>query len=303
MINMTKGAIMKGYPKTGVHSSYAPHLIAQANIEGLASPYEFHSHQQFEIFVLQEGKGQYLINNQIFELHPGTVILLDGTELHKVQITGDEKNYRRSHVHFDPTWLNDMIESSESTFLLDYFRTFHHRIFTFNDEKDFDQTIRLIEELNEVALMEPSEGNMAEAKITLLYLIKSVYRFDKSDVMKDQYAKTDKAKMAEEIASYVQQHFKEKLTIRQIALGLNLSESYVSHLFKEVTGYTVMEYLMNYRLIQAKTYMGMAPKESTIRECALACGFESDAHFNRFFKKKTGMTPNHYKQTMLSERE
>ncbi|MER2063690.1 MAG: AraC family transcriptional regulator, partial [Alkalibacterium sp.] len=82
-----------------------------------------------------------------------------------------------------------------------------------------------------------------------------------------------------------------------------LSESYVSHLFKEVTGYTVMEYVMNYRLIQAKAYMGLAPLESTIKECAMACGFESDAHFNRFFKKRTGMTPKQYKNMIVTERK
>ncbi|SFB97499.1 AraC-type DNA-binding protein [Alkalibacterium subtropicum] len=300
---MKKNSIMKGYPKKEEHFSFAPDLIAQANVKGLAIPYEFHSHQQFEVYVLQEGKGQYLINNQIVELHPGMVILLDGTELHKVQVTGNEKEYVRSHIHFDPKWLEDLIAGSNSSYLLDYFKAFHHRIFTFDKQEDLNEVISLIEKLSHITQSEQSGVDEADGRITLLYLLMKVYRSEKSDVMKDSFAKTDKAIMAEEIASYVQQHFNQKMTIKGIAQALNLSESYVSHLFKEVTGYTVMEYLMNYRLIQAKAYMGLAPLESTIKECALECGFESDAHFNRFFKKRTGMTPKQYKKKIITERE
>lgn len=303
MINVNKTSIMKGYPTKEDHFSFAPNLIAQSNVKGLAIPYEFHSHQQFEIYVLEEGKAQYLINNQIFELHPGTVILLDGTELHKVQVTGNEKEYVRSHIHFDPNWMDELIKGSDSTFLLDYFKAFHHRIFTFDEQEDLDEVILLIEKLSHITHREQSGVNESDGRITLLYLLMKVYRSEKSDVMKDSFAKTDKARMAEEIASYVQQHFDQKITIKGIAKALNLSESYVSHLFKEVTGYTVMEYLMNYRLIQAKAYMGLAPLESTIKECALECGFESDAHFNRFFKKRTGMTPKQYKKMIVTERE
>jgi len=300
---MKKSSIMKGYPTKEGHFSFAPDLIAQSNVKGLAIPYEFHSHQQFEVYVLQEGKVQYLINNQIFELHPGTVILLDGTELHKVQVTGNEKEYVRSHIHFDPKWIDPLVKGSDSLFLLDYFKAFHHRIFTFDKQEDLNEVISLIEKLSHVTSSEQSGVNEADGRITLLYLLMKVYRSEKSDVMKDSFAKTDKAIMAEEIASYVQQHFNQKVTIKGIAKALNLSESYVSHLFKEVTGYTVMEYLMNYRLIQAKAYMGLAPLESTIKECALECGFESDAHFNRFFKKRTGMTPKQYKKMIITERE
>ncbi|MER2064377.1 MAG: AraC family ligand binding domain-containing protein, partial [Alkalibacterium sp.] len=132
MIFLDKGYIMKGYPKQETNFSFAPNFIAQANVKGLAIPYEFHSHQQFEIYVLQEGKAQYLINNQIFELHPGTVILLDGSELHKVQVTGNEQEYIRSHTHFNPKWLKELIEGSKASYLLDYFKAFHHRIFTFD---------------------------------------------------------------------------------------------------------------------------------------------------------------------------
>lgn len=282
---------------------YAPAILAEFNVSGIIAPFEFHSHQQFELFILQEGQVHYLINNQVYRIEPGTVILLDGSELHKVQLIDEEAAYVRSIVHFDPNWVKPSLEASEADFLLTYFSEFHHRLFKLRETSDWQTLLTLVKQLSELTAEKYSSQNKAIIKIRLAHLLSHIYKAEKRTVLEEEYDKSEKAKLAEEIASYIQQHFDEKWTIEQLAKDLNLSQSYASHLFKEVTGYTIMDYLMNYRLIQAKAILSMSSEEISIKDCAYQCGFESDAHFNRFFKKKTGMTPYTFKKNQLKERK
>ena len=100
---------------------------------------------------------------------------------------------------------------------------------------------------------------------------------------------------AENIASWINQHYSEKITLERIAKELNLNKYYVSHVFKEVTGFTVMQYVMECRLIQVKYLLEMRP-DLSLEEIFTATGFESGAHFSRFFKDKMGMTPTSYRK-------
>jgi AraC-like DNA-binding protein len=68
------------------------------------------------------------------------------------------------------------------------------------------------------------------------------------------------------------------------------------HIFKEVTGFTVMEYVMACRLNQVKYLLEMEPDQS-LTDVSRATGFESVAHFSRFFKEKVGTTPSQYRKT------
>lgn len=295
-------SIMKGDSGRGGSLEYSPYFIAEANIKGLDSPFDFHSHHQYEIFKLNKGQAHYLINNQVFELSPGQIVLLDGSELHKVQIMNDASEYERSIVHFDPDWIKAILEASEATFLLDYFKKYKHRIFRFQFEEDENELNQYIRRLSDVSKTKRTKGKESEIKIRLVHLLMHVYVSNKVSTMHEDFGKSEKAKLAEEIASYIQNRFNEKWTIADMSNDLNLSESYISHLFKEITGYTVMEYLMNYRLIQARTLLMMNPHQ-TIKDCAMESGFESDAHFNRFFKKNMGMTPKKYKEWLIDERK
>ena len=63
-----------------------------------------------------------------------------------------------------------------------------------------------------------------------------------------------------------------------------------------------MNYLMNYRLSQARNFLIERPDES-IREISADCGFKSEAHFSRFFKKNIGITPSEYRKNNIEQGE
>ncbi|WP_209123813.1 helix-turn-helix domain-containing protein [Alkalihalobacillus sp. BA299] len=72
----------------------------------------------------------------------------------------------------------------------------------------------------------------------------------------------------------------------------------MSHVFKETTGFTVMEYVMGCRLTQVK-YLLEIELDKPLKDIAYECGFESVSHFSRFFRQQVGMTPKEYRRFRL----
>lgn len=93
---------------------------------------------------------------------------------------------------------------------------------------------------------------------------------------------------------FMERQFMDKLTIQQIADEVHLSPSYLSHIFSETFGCTLMDYLARVRINEAKTQL--ADISSTINEVAFRCGFTDVSYFSRVFKKLEGISPSAYKK-------
>lgn len=95
--------------------------------------------------------------------------------------------------------------------------------------------------------------------------------------------------------SYVKSHFREDLTLEDVAAAVELNSSYLSRCFKEETGVNFTEYLNRVRLDAAVAYLRNS--EYKMYEIAELAGFRNVEYFNALFKKNLGKTPKEYKQT------
>ncbi|MDR7238871.1 AraC family transcriptional regulator [Neobacillus drentensis] len=268
---------------------------------------EFHSHQEYEIYFFHSGDCKYLINNRIYELQPGDIILLDGMTLHKPN-PGTSSPYTRSMLHFSPTWLQELLNALGIPNLLDPFKKLNNCLLrTGYDEngqfvdgriKEIAASLEhIVEEAQQTG--KKNEFLEAEVKLELVQLLLGIYKMSQKQLSQITSKKSEKELHAEEIASWINDHYKRKVSLDKIASELNLSKYYASHVFKEVTGFTVMEYVMACRLNQVKYLLEMEPNQS-LTEVSQSSGFESVAHFSRFFKEKVGITPSQYRKTKLS---
>ena len=92
---------------------------------------------------------------------------------------------------------------------------------------------------------------------------------------------------------YIQKHYMEpNLSLNDICSYLNISTSYFSTIFKDMTGGTFLEYLINIRMEKAKELL----KNTTLKnyEIAEKVGFSDPHYFGISFKKMTGKTPTEY---------
>ncbi len=84
------------------------------------------------------------------------------------------------------------------------------------------------------------------------------------------------------------------VTLQELSEEYGLSISYLSHLFKKVTGHSVMGYLLSCRIAQAKKYLAETPMG--IGQIVESCGFSDSSNFSRTFKQLTGCSPSQFRK-------
>lgn len=84
-------------------------------------------------------------------------------------------------------------------------------------------------------------------------------------------------------------------TVDEICKTINLSRSYVQHLYKHFFGESLVSDLRRCRMEHAK-YL-LSATDMTVTRISESCGYENDVHFMRIFKKETGMTPSEYRRS------
>ncbi len=92
---------------------------------------------------------------------------------------------------------------------------------------------------------------------------------------------------------YMQYHFEQPLTLEDIARQAYLSVSRLSHLFKEQLGISVVDYLTNIRINQAKERL--ITSDSTCSQICFEVGYNNQSYFTRVFKQVVGMTPRQFR--------
>lgn len=92
---------------------------------------------------------------------------------------------------------------------------------------------------------------------------------------------------------YIEKHFQEQMSVSDISRALGTSASYLSRVFKESTGETIIRTISNKRVEKAKEYL--TETDYKVYEVADILGFENTTYFSRFFKKHTGSSPKEYK--------
>lgn len=93
---------------------------------------------------------------------------------------------------------------------------------------------------------------------------------------------------------YMQYHYDQPLTLEDIAKQAHLSVSRLAHLFKEQVGITVIEYLTNIRINEAKRRLLTGDRNCT--QICFEVGYNNQSYFTRIFKQVVGMTPRQFRQ-------
>ncbi|WP_274650587.1 AraC family transcriptional regulator [Paenibacillus humicola] len=98
-----------------------------------------------------------------------------------------------------------------------------------------------------------------------------------------------KLDLAADIRKYLLDHYREPVTLDDLASYTGRTPNYISHLFKRISGFSPIDYLHHVRIAKAKELM--FDKKIPIGEIAERTGFCDQAYFTRVFKKLTGCSP------------
>ena len=100
------------------------------------------------------------------------------------------------------------------------------------------------------------------------------------------------------ILEYCSEHYRETITVAQVAEDLQISRSTVSHIFSKRLRMNFCDYINSLRLTDAEMLLGNG--SYSITEVANMSGFSDIRTFNRAFLKRFGVSPSAYKKTKLT---
>lgn len=102
----------------------------------------------------------------------------------------------------------------------------------------------------------------------------------------------------QELLTYMQTHFQEKLVLKDLARQFHLNANYCCALFNKETGGSFSEYLSSIRMKEAKRLLSHT--SLSLEEIAEQCGVLDYSYFNKVFKKYSGETPSQYRKRKTS---
>ena len=106
--------------------------------------------------------------------------------------------------------------------------------------------------------------------------------------------------MVSRVILYMQDHLTEPISVQQLADMVYVSKSYLSRLFKQKTGVSMMDYLNSLRMESAKAML-VASNMNT-EEIAYQTGYHSTKFFYRAFRAYTGMSTREYRNREATNR-
>ena len=102
------------------------------------------------------------------------------------------------------------------------------------------------------------------------------------------------------IREFVRANIEEELNLKEMAQSVGLSTAHFSQMFRKSTGESPHQFVLHQRIERGKEMLRAA--EGRILDVAIACGFKTQQHFARVFRKFCGASPTEYRQEFVEAR-
>jgi AraC-like DNA-binding protein len=121
------------------------------------------------------------------------------------------------------------------------------------------------------------------------------------DMLTEKYTKLidfsskdkDRKKYVNRIVEYIRSHYKEDIGVTEITDQVGLSYSHARKLFKDEIGVNIVDYINSLRIRDAKELL--ISTDTSVKNIAVALGYNNDQSFERNFKKIVGITPGEFR--------
>jgi AraC-like DNA-binding protein len=251
-----------------------------------------HSHNGFEILYFFKGEANYIIGEGIYQLKPGDMLIFNGKTLHRAKPT-DEGHYVRSFINFIPSLFDNYLPEDILKKIIGMFNSPCGQLIHW-EGKEREDIEKFINEMVREYEME-AVGFLPLTQACLLQLLIKIYRKSNETIHSGREIKySQKERHVRNILNYINNHFRENLTLDQIADGLHVNKHYICHCFKEITGFSINKYLANRRIEEAKNLL--VTSNDSIGMISDGLGFNSAVHFSRLFKQYVNISPQMYRK-------
>jgi len=132
----------------------------------------------------------------------------------------------------------------------------------------------------------------------MLYILNYIIETDFEIIMKNKVSK-NVISLIEEVKKFIDEKFCEKIDVQQLAHKFKVPSHYLTHMFYEIVGKSISNYIINKRLNYSVKLL--KDPSYSIKQISSICGFKDRHYFNKLFKKKFAITPGQFRKKLISK--
>ena len=253
-----------------------------------------HCHDYYEIvFYLGTEPLRYCWEDQEYQVIRGDIILCNMFEQHMFSCQ-ENAQYQRFSVGIEPQLL--LQYSWENANLAHIFnrKSRHYPIYR-PASGDFEKYMGLIEEYCKL----PMGYGMPGVQRALIHQMLAYLYSDCCRDLPGAEAGHRAIELVAQLVRYIDQHLAKRILLEELSREVHYSVAYICRVFKEITGETLVQYIIKKRIVWAKQLLGNG---ASIMEAAQQVGFDNYSYFYKAFRKLEGMGPKEYlEQGFLGE--
>ncbi|MCC2686809.1 MAG: AraC family transcriptional regulator [Paenibacillaceae bacterium] len=252
-----------------------------------ADMHKHHIHDNYEVYYLIAGERGYFINDTLYTVKKGDLVIIPKYVLHRTINTG-VPSHERVVINFKDAFIQRFL--SQELDLLLPFRQSRFKLSLNVPGQNFVENLfhRMLKEIKTKPF--GFETVLKTLTIDLLVFIRRCmeeYEWEQTSSASPLHEKIS------EIAGYINANYSEPITLSAISSRFYISPSYLSRVFKEVSGFSFIEYVNMVRVKEAQKML----RETKWKVIFIAekVGFNQIAHFGRVFKTVTKFSPSQYR--------
>ncbi len=260
--------------------------VMSVNYSENPSGIETHYHNCHQLIFVKKGAVSVTVGGREYLAEDGTLIILSRFEEHSIKLKSE---------FYERYYINISSESSEalrdnkilSSVLVNRPESFENMVNLAHCPEVFEKLFDNMEkEYREKNIMHKDALDLM-----LRMILINLYRIYPSFFLESTGENTS---LIYKIQKDIENNFKDDLSLDEISDKYHISKFHLARMFKRVTGYSPIDYLINCRLSEAKKYLYTTTLP--IKQIIDICGFSDESNFSRMFKKKTGFTPSEYRK-------
>lgn len=264
-----------------------------------------HKHNFFQIIYVLEGTGYQIINGNRYQFKKGDIFLITPDDTHSYELNLKPLfciiDFTQNFFFKQANSREEKIDVSDFFKRLEYIFHNQHNV-RGNLIPEADKTIFgvLINQLIIEKENDHTFGKIITQNIIFLLLNLLARNIQQRIIT---YAKELNPKSkTQEITTYIQQHIfdKKQLSLASLAAYFNISAGHLNTIFKEDTGRTIKNYIMQYKLDIIQSRLKFS--HLTISEIAYEMNFTDESHLNKVFKSAFGLTAKQFRDNTVKNK-
>ncbi|SNU08944.1 AraC-type DNA-binding protein [Lachnospiraceae bacterium] len=248
-----------------------------------------HFHEDIEMLTVKSGRMAYSVNGKLVTLNEGDTIFVNSNQIH-YSLSLD--NQTATYVIFiaNPSILNSSV-AVEMQALQPILNNPNLSYLRFRNINENTEAIR-----NIMLTLPDLRRDPFQITKKFFDIWEVILNQSKTYGMLDEEAETDiHTRSFKAMMYYIQQNYRESITLDDIAASGNISRSLCNKVFHKYVGDSPVNYLLNYRV--RKVAELLRTTSHTLSEIASQTGFNGTSYMSEMFKKSFEMSPRDYRKT------